>query len=144
MHRLASLVLTGSLLISAACNDSDTIQRSETQEATLLRFSSFADAQAAREKLIAAGAEVSERLTFVDGEWTFESTEPYEPAPEVRGECRSTGTGPMGPGKTVCELRADAEKERALLVSDGWECTEIVQTQTGGAWEFEWAKVPEA
>jgi hypothetical protein len=144
MRSLASLVLTGSLLMLVACNDGDTIESGKTQGTTVVGFSSFADAEAAREKLIAAGAEVSERLTFVDGQWTFESSEPYEPEPEVTGECRSTGTGRMGPGKTVCELRADAERERALLVVDGWECTEIVQTETGAAWEFEWTKVPGA
>jgi len=132
MCRLSSLTLTGCLLIFVACNDGDT---------TIVGFSQFADAQAAREQLIAAGAEVSDRLTFVDGQWTFESSLPYESVAQVTGECSSSGSAPLGPGKTVCDFRADAETERSSMVSDGWDCTEIVQAQTGTRWEFEWVKV---
>ena len=137
MHKLVTVLLAASLLGLGACDAADTPPAEESQLHTV-KLSSAAEAYETRLKLAAEGAEVSETIKFVDGAWTFTSSLPWEPP----YECHYSGGGPLGPGSTACDLRADAESERDVMVKNRWECTDIVKNEATGEWEFNWEKQP--
>jgi hypothetical protein len=142
MRVRAAALLVCFLVSPIACDRADS-PPAEEQQLYTVRFKSAAEAHEARLKLETEGAEVSERIRFVDGAWSFASSRPYEPEPPTPvGECYSTGQGPLGPGSTACDLQSDAERERQAMVEDGWECSSVVQSEATGKWEFTWVKAP--
>ena len=145
MHRLAAVLFLSLLLSPVACDKAEYPSAEDPQPHTV-RFSSIVDAREARQKLQSEGAEVSDRIRFVEDAWTFTSSQPYEPEPpmepEPSGDCDTTGKGPLGPGSTACDLRTDAEREQKSMVEDGWDCSAVVRNDATGKWEFTWVKEP--
>lgn len=142
MHVRTAGLLVFFLLSSISCNKAGS-PPAEEQQLYTVRFKSAAEAHEARLKLETEGAEVSDRIRFVDGAWSFTSSRPYEPEPPTPvGECHSTGQGPLGPGSTACDYPSDAERERQAMVEDGWDCSSVVQNAATSKWEFTWVKRP--